>query len=55
MQIVSLLDEEERQSAFALIYAEPGVGKTLNTIKSCPKPLFYVQGEKRDVRRTLEG
>jgi hypothetical protein len=44
---------DETGMPFALIYSEPGVGKTLSTIKSAPTKQLYIQGEKRNVKRTL--
>ena len=39
----------------ALIYGPTGVGKTVSTLKSLPRPLLYIECEPKGVERTGKG
>jgi hypothetical protein len=39
---------------FALIYGETGVGKTVSTLLTAPRPMLYFECEPRPVERTAE-
>jgi len=46
---------EETTGVFALIYGPTGVGKTVSTLKSLPKPCWYFECDPKGVDRTLKG
>ena len=41
--------------AFALIYSPTGVGKTVSSIRTSPRPIRYYEAEPRPVERACEG
>jgi len=45
----------ESKSIMALIYGETGVGKTVSTLDTCPKPCLYVEIDPKPVERTGGG
>jgi hypothetical protein len=47
--------EEEISRVLALIYGPPASGKTLSSIITLPKPLFYIQCEPKSVKQTCKG
>lgn len=42
-------------SASALIYGEPGVGKTVSTLMTAPRPIIYYEIDPKPVERTMWG
>jgi len=46
---------EETTGVFALIYGPTGVGKTVSSLKSLPKPCLYYECDPKGVDRTLTG
>jgi len=44
-----------KEGGMALIYGEPGVGKTVSTLLTCPKPCLYIECDPKPVERTGEG
>lgn len=42
-------------AASALIYGEPGVGKTVSTLLTAPKPIIYYEIDPKPVERTIWG
>ena len=47
--------DKEQKRTFALIYGETGVGKTVSTLMTAPRPILYFECEPRPVERTAEG
>ncbi|HRR45277.1 MAG TPA: AAA family ATPase [Mesotoga sp.] len=45
----------ESKGIMALIYGETGVGKTVSTLDTCPKPCLYVEIDPKPVERTGGG
>ena len=46
---------EGNKGLMALIYGDPGVGKTVSTLVSIPKPCLYIEVDPKPVERTGEG
>lgn len=43
---------QKNSGCMALIYGEPGVGKTVSTLLTCPKPCLYIEVDPKPVERT---
>jgi hypothetical protein len=52
---VRMLGEREVHGVLAMIYGEPGTGKTVSTLLSLPRPILYYALDPRDVERTMAG
>lgn len=54
MKKLSMKDLKTLSGVNAIIYGETGVGKTVSTLISCPKPALYIMCEKRDIGHVFE-
>lgn len=47
------LMSKESEGSLSLIYGDTGVGKTVNTLKTCPDPVIYIRSEPRETKRSM--